>query len=183
MGSGGREGGWVNPNLPTPPVHTAHTRTPNTQPPARALTLCVGYYTAAVLLQPVSWSICACPPPSGPSSRAHRPRAIPHAFGTRSSAACATQLTLMPPLPHAFGTRSACSGVCHAAVTSRMGRMRTPPLLFFASPPLSCRVYYNNWGDRRLPPQCLLTFVPRAAHSSYPPIHVRPFQCSSRDCC
>ena len=41
----GREGGWANPNLPTPSAHTAHTRTPNTQPPARALTLCarVGY--------------------------------------------------------------------------------------------------------------------------------------------
>jgi len=83
----------VNPNLPTPPVHTAHTRTPNTQPPARALTLCVGYYTAAVLLQPVSWSICACPPPSGPSYRA-RPSAPRHSARLRH--------TLV-------------SGVCHTA--------------------------------------------------------------------
>ena len=94
----------MKPNLPTPPVHTAHTRTPNTQPPARALTLCarVGYYTAAVLLQPVSWSICACPPPSGPSSRA-RPSAPRHSARLRH--------TLV-------------SGVCHAAVACHP--FRTP---------------------------------------------------------
>ena len=101
----------MNPNLPTPPVHTAHIRTPNTQPPARALTLCarVGYYTAAVLLQPVSWSICACPPaplPAPPPAPAHRPRAIPHASGTRSSAACATRRSHATPsarLRHTLG--------------------------------------------------------------------------------
>jgi len=171
VGSGGREGGWVNPNLPTPPVHTAHIRTPNTQPPARALTLCVGYYTAAVLLQPVSWSICACPPPSGPSSRA-RPSAPRHSARLRHtlvSGVCHTAYSHATPsarLRHTLGMQRR---------VPRGGRM-PPRRLFFASPPLSCRVYYNDWGDQDhpLPLKCLLSFVPRATHSSYPPIHVRP---------